>query len=182
MKTKQTKGKKPNPVCKQFLHSPKVTKLKKEILDICLNVRDVCDNKMEKSDLDFMAPNGFPKGACGDMSLILQLIIKERLKIDCKRVYGKGMRTNKQIPDAQHAWLIFEDINIDITADQFQMYQLEKISKVIVSNNSLFHNQFTKVEVKDNPLILDCINQSSADLNLIRCADKIKGLMLEKNK
>lgn len=73
----------------------------------------------------------FPRGACGDASLLLAKYLQVK---GCGRshyVLGKrGGRT--------HAWLQLEKFTIDITADQFE----DQDAGVIVSTDSAWHSSF----------------------------------------
>ena len=82
----------------------------------------------------------FPRGSCGDVSDMLGLFIREKLKVECEYVSG---RSNGH----SHAWLEYEGIVIDITADQFSAKE-----PVVVGRNYKFHESFS-VEIRRFPSI-----------------------------
>ena len=83
----------------------------------------------------------FPRGACGDASLLLGAYL-----IDCGHMgfeYVSAVRG--EMADSTwttHAWLARGDLVIDITADQFP----DAPAGVIVDSPSLWHQQFDAAE------------------------------------
>jgi hypothetical protein len=75
--------------------------------------------------------NAFPKGSCGDASLILSHYLKEKGYGEFDYILGGRMGKS-------HGWLKQNDIIIDITADQFE----DNNEKVIVTVNPIWHNEF----------------------------------------
>ena len=83
----------------------------------------------------------FPRGTCGDTSLLLSKWLEKNGENGFTYVCGKrGKSKNWQT----HAWLERDSIVIDITADQFGRDQ----PSVYVGPRSRFHNTF---EVKEKP-------------------------------
>jgi hypothetical protein len=79
----------------------------------------------------------FPQGACGDSSLILGSILYEMGFTSIKYICGtRGSHDDSTW--RTHAWIRLDDLVIDITADQFE----DVSDPVIVTKNSLWHNQF----------------------------------------
>jgi hypothetical protein len=76
----------------------------------------------------------FPKGSCGDASLILAHYLKEKGLGEFDYILGGRMGKS-------HGWLKQAEFIIDITADQFE----DNNEKVIVTVNPKWHNEF-KVE------------------------------------
>mgnify|MGYP000674493795 CR=1 FL=1 len=93
----------------------------------------------------------FPRGSCGDVSDMLGMYLREQLGIDCKYLSG-------QAGQQSHAWLEFEGIKIDMTADQFP-----GTDSVIVSTESDFHRQFT-ARSRSQPGIGGAVGWHGSDL------------------
>lgn len=95
------------------------------------NFREVLEH-LDKEDVgNFSHFENFPTGCCGDTCDLLRWFLK-----------SKGINTIYVTASdgclGTHAWLEFEDYIIDITADQFP----DVDEKVIISNNSIWHNKF----------------------------------------
>lgn len=75
----------------------------------------------------------FPKGACGDTCLVLGQILHEAGFKSAEYVCGNKYRDDRK--PYSHAWLRYDGLIIDITADQFP----EVGSKVIVTCESEWH-------------------------------------------
>lgn len=73
----------------------------------------------------------FPRGACGDTSILLGEFLSDHGYGPCD--YVSGIRDHQS-----HAWLELNKMIIDITADQFD----EKESKVILTNDRTWHSTF----------------------------------------
>lgn len=83
----------------------------------------------------------FPSGACGDATLLLGTFLSDRGFGQFNYVCGE--RGNIPTEDwTSHAWLQKGNLVVDITADQFD----DNDGKVIVSENSAWHRQFTVEE------------------------------------
>ena len=80
----------------------------------------------------------FPCGSCGDVSDMLGLFIRATLRFECEYVSGWS-------DGHSHAWLEYEGIVIDVTADQFSANE-----PIIVARNSKFHETFS-VEIRRFP-------------------------------
>lgn len=59
----------------------------------------------------------FPEACCGDASRILATYLYSELGIICNYVLGQNGGMDNEI--GSHAWLEFESMVIDVTADQF---------------------------------------------------------------
>lgn len=73
----------------------------------------------------------FPRGACGDASLLLATHLTNS-------GYGKFVYVTGRRNGQQHTWLEKNGLIIDITADQFG----EVIEEVIVTTDRTFHDKF----------------------------------------
>ena len=98
--------------------------------------------------------HSFPKGSCGDASIILAHYLSEKGFGEFDYVLGVRM-------EKLHGWLRQNEIIIDITADQFA----DNDEKVIITLNPKWHNEF-KVE-----------KQHNADLNIYDESTKSKLLI-----
>ena len=78
----------------------------------------------------------FPKGACGDTCLVLGQILHEAGFKGAEYVCGNKYRDDGK--PYSHAWLRYDGLIIDITADQFP----EVGSKVIVITESEWYKQW----------------------------------------
>jgi hypothetical protein len=74
----------------------------------------------------------FPRGACGDVSLLLGKYLHENGEAGIEYVSGKN-------GDQTHGWLELNGIIVDITADQFDSI----IESVVVTTCSTWHQKFT---------------------------------------
>lgn len=67
----------------------------------------------------------FPRGACGDTSMLLGKYLLDEFKIDCNYVCGSSLIDGQE--GWTHAWLEYGRLKIDITADQFEDVEEEVI-------------------------------------------------------
>ncbi len=95
--------------------------------------------------LDHTSFASFPKGSCGDASLLLKKYLESAGIRGLK--YATGINDNGH----SHAWLIYGCLIIDITTDQFA----EKRNKVFISEKSDFHDLFKCRLVARNTSIED---------------------------
>ena len=72
----------------------------------------------------------FPRGACGDASLLLAKYLQDNGEIGITYVTGTNGRQT-------HGWLESDGIIIDITADQFDGFD-----DLVVTIDSTWHSQF----------------------------------------
>ncbi|MCB5205767.1 hypothetical protein [Methylovorus mays] len=78
----------------------------------------------------------FPKGACGDATLLLGAYFADNGITEFQYVCGeRGVKEDRTW--STHAWLESEGLVVDITADQFE----EIDEKVIVAYGSPWHSQ-----------------------------------------
>lgn len=85
----------------------------------------------------------FPKGSCGDASLLLGAYLIESGYGHFDYVVSEGdMRSDRSSAWRTHAWLEREGIVIDITADQFAEFG----GDIYVGPSSSFHSQFHVTE------------------------------------
>lgn len=82
--------------------------------------------------------SSFPRGACGDSSLILGAYLADNGFPGFVCVTGERMSQNVG-KWSSHAWLEADGLVVDITADQFQ----DAPSKVIVASPSPWHHLFS---------------------------------------
>lgn len=104
--------------------------LKDEIFKHAQIFRDALENC--KSKLTHISFENFPRGSCGDTSVLLGTYLSEKGLGDFNYISG-GKKIGKW---SSHAWLEQNGLIIDITADQFEDQDL----KVIVVRNSNWHN------------------------------------------
>ncbi|WP_141758710.1 hypothetical protein [Duganella sp. HH105] len=78
----------------------------------------------------------FPRGACGDTSLVLGQVLRDAGIGGFVYICGNKYRTDGN--PYSHGWLQNDQWVVDITADQFA----EVEQKVIVSNNSEWHKHW----------------------------------------
>jgi hypothetical protein len=94
-------------------------------------------------DLLPIAFENFPRGSCGDATLLLAKYLQNSglgfFDYICGEVYEDGGRKFQS-----HAWLQRGNIIVDITADQFNEIE----APVLVTRDHSWHNQF-EVEVKN---------------------------------
>lgn len=80
----------------------------------------------------------FPRGACGDASLVLAAILRDEGLGNFRYVCGL---THNDIGNESHAWLCGEGLIVDITADQFN----DGMPPVFVEPESDWHNRWEDV-------------------------------------
>lgn len=108
-----------------------------KIYNLCCEFHSLIEN-VDKGKLSVKLKN-FPKGACGDTSLLLGIYLNEH-----------GFSTNyvcgfSEENDSSHAWLEYKDIIIDITAYQFPEIE----DKIIVTKNSKWHVKIKRDKIQD---------------------------------
>jgi hypothetical protein len=84
----------------------------------------------------------FPRGACGDASLVLGQVLDDGGIKGFEYVCGNKYKVTGEWYSS-HAWLSHGDCIVDITADQFA----DVSDSVIVSSNSQWHQQW----IQDRP-------------------------------
>jgi hypothetical protein len=98
-------------------------------------------NALERSDLDFLPTLAdFPKGSCGDASLLLGQFLRDSGFGEFDYVCGEMFDDGRMLT---HAWLQRGGLIIDITADQFHDID----SPVLITDDHTWHDQFVS-EVK----------------------------------
>jgi len=98
-------------------------------------------NALERSDLGFLPTLAdFPKGSCGDASLLLGQFLRDSGFGDFDYVCGGQFDTGRM---QTHAWLQRGGLIIDITADQFHDID----SPVLITYDHMWHGRFVS-EVK----------------------------------
>jgi hypothetical protein len=100
-----------------------------KITELATRFREAIESS-DKKKLPIAFQN-FPRGSCGDASLLLARLL-ERNGFDWFD-YVLATREGKS-----HAWLQREDLIVDITADQFSDFN----EKVVVTNDSQWHATF----------------------------------------
>lgn len=86
----------------------------------------------------------FPRGACGHCAELLARYLRDRLHIDA--IYASG-RIDHLVNGQTHAWLEYNGLFIDISADQFGL------PSVIVERVSNLHERAGNVD--RHPIIRD---------------------------
>lgn len=96
----------------------------------------------------------FPLGSCGDTSDLLGMYLQQSLGIRTEYVAG-------WLDGRSHAWLEFEGLVIDITADQFSGYEA-----VIVTASPQLHSEFSRDICRESGMagIGGCLGSHKADL------------------
>ncbi|MNR02388.1 hypothetical protein D3C85_1182380 [compost metagenome] len=84
--------------------------------------------------------SNFPNACCDDASLLLAAYLSDNGFTGSRRVNGINGGTSEELKS--HIWLLWSDLIIDITADQFMGYGMVP---VLVSKKSEFHETF-KIE------------------------------------
>lgn len=102
------------------------------IAEIAFAVRSA----IEACKPDELPWRAFPKGACGDTCLILGQVLHDEGFQGAEYICGNKYRSDGK--PYSHAWLRYEGMIIDITADQFP----DVGAKVIVSSESEWHKQW----------------------------------------
>jgi hypothetical protein len=92
----------------------------------------------------------FPKGACGDTCLILGQVLHDEGFQGAEYICGNKYRSDGK--PYSHAWLRYEGLIIDITADQFPDVE----EKVIVSSESKWHKQWDE-ELPESGVLQDYV-------------------------
>lgn len=128
--------------------------MKEKIINISLLVRQSLEMS-EKSDhhpYSSFSNADFPSGCCGDTSEVLQVILYNKLGIATEYVTGihySAEGTSSISNGASHAWLEFDGIIIDITADQFNDRGFQN-EAIIVTESSSFHDLFNERNHRKN--------------------------------
>ncbi|ASA21276.1 hypothetical protein [Paenibacillus donghaensis] len=98
---------------------------------------------IEKMDISeySMSPwfNRFPRACCGDASNLLAKYLREQHGVET--IYVCGWRKGQS-----HAWLEYNDLIIDITADQFE----EIFEPAVVTTDKTFHSRFLNQKYSDS--------------------------------
>ena len=111
----------------------------------------------------------FPRGSCGDASLLLGKYLDEMGLGQFDYVCGELGRQS-------HAWLEKDGVIVDITADQFD----DVTAEVIVADNSSFHIRFE--EDFKHPYIDSLGNGDFVDIELLPAYYKIINCLDDKYK
>jgi hypothetical protein len=99
---------------------------------------------IEKSEVSLLpyCMRNFPRGSCGDASLLLGTYLTEKgfgeFSYICRVCYDGSPNWNS------HAWIQKENLFIDITSDQFP----EVRKKVLVLYDSKWHLKFNEPELE----------------------------------
>lgn len=120
--------------------------MKDKIISISTQVREALEGskKTDHQSYSSFSIADFPCGCCGDTSEVLQVVLYNRLGITTH--YISGTHYSEEGPSsigngASHAWLEFEGMIIDITADQFNDRGFQN-EAIIVTEASSFHDLF----------------------------------------
>lgn len=115
-----------------------------EVMSLALGLRRAIE-KLEPNERP-SSMFAFPKGACGDSSLILGAYLTDRGVSGFNYICGERGRQDMGTWTT-HAWLAKDELMVDITADQFP----DAPAPVIVSKTSAWHKSFTT----DTPTVSD---------------------------
>jgi hypothetical protein len=119
-----------------------------------------------RSDIAFQK---FPRGACGDASLLLSEFLRRRGFNEIDYVLGWARRG--PLPHGSHAWLELEGTIVDITADQFRA---RPAPPVLITKNREWHAHFT--EEDRHPARIDAYDPAARARLLMLYADVIEQL------
>lgn len=106
------------------------------VLQIALRVRKAIES-VQPQDLPITFSH-FPRGACGDASLLLGTYFEESCGLPPFEYICGERGTYEQDNWTSHAWLQRGDLVVDITADQF----FDAPAPVIVAAPSIWHLGF----------------------------------------
>lgn len=81
--------------------------------------------------------SGFPAACCDDSSMLLAAFLADNGYPDARRVLGVRGGQNEEL--SKHVWLQVGEDLVDITADQFDGYDL---APVICTTSTPFHKSF----------------------------------------
>ncbi len=90
---------------------------------------------------------GFPRGCCGDTSVLLAEYLTQNGYTGVQLISADNGGDEREL--YSHAWLEVDGIVVDITADQFDDYD---IPAVFVSDQSDFHDSFDQDEPRGTSL------------------------------
>lgn len=128
-----------------------------EIENLCIRIRNCLDKWSEDGTLEKTvgsSTKNFPHGCCGLVTECLSVILYKLTGSHPNTVTGKcddGDRNNNQLADKSHIWIEINGINIDLTGDQFNNWDIE-IPPVFVSSSP--HPLSTMMETKTKPAYL----------------------------
>lgn len=137
--------------------------------------------------IDFAKENGefisddafcsFPSGCCGDTCYLLGQYLLDH-DISSTYVCGNYYYDNPEEGPQSHAWILINELIVDITADQFMFYNefINYNLPVYVGNTDAFHKLFEVEERDVHPLL--GLNQYS-DFRLKRLYRQIMKYIIE---
>jgi hypothetical protein len=99
------------------------------------------------SDIGFKK---FPRGACGDASLLLSEFLRRHGFQDID--YVSGWARKDSLPQGAHAWLELDGMIVDITADQFPA---RPAPPVLVTTDRGWHTHFLDRDHDRHPARID---------------------------
>ena len=102
-----------------------------QLIDACQAIRSAAQKVSNEKKIWYFSP--FPRGWCGCVSRVLGAWLSEKYP-DKKFYYVCGRR------NGTHAWIEYDGIILDVTADQFEDCNEEIIVKPY--DESLFHQSF----------------------------------------
>ncbi|MFV9657316.1 hypothetical protein ACNFCK_20715 [Pseudomonas sp. NY15366] len=91
-----------------------------------------------------LGSSNFPDACCDDASMLLAAYLSDNGFPGSIRVSGVNGGASEELKS--HIWLLWSDLIIDITADQFTNYGM---APIIVSQKTEFHESF-EIEDKEN--------------------------------
>ncbi|MFW5794860.1 MAG: hypothetical protein ACOCV1_05210 [Bacillota bacterium] len=146
--------------------------MKDKIFNLAYNFRKAIEFTSSK-DLIITLQN-FPKGSCGDASLLLARYLQENDISPIYYTYGIKSTSKKSISPS-HAWLKYKDLIIDITANQFD----EISKKVIVTTNNKLYSGFKirdrfVADYRNRYNKADVLDLDNSYKQIIKNIDKIK--------
>jgi len=95
-----------------------------ELIIICTKIRIGLENASTQKPIGCFNLEGFPHGCCKISSFIVMYCLSEYIGLP-KQDFT--LIANAQIGSASHAWVKYKNINIDLTADQFNAFNMPKV-------------------------------------------------------
>jgi len=123
----------------------------KQIFYQCEKFRSAIEVNKEKLGIEWFSR--FPRGCCGDTSLILAKYLDEKR-------FGVAYYVPGMLGPQSHGWLELDGWIIDITADQFDSIE----DKILVVQKSYLHEKFKYVKKYSYNELLTGHNYADASL------------------
>lgn len=115
-----------------------------DLIKLVHNFRLVMQNS-QPSDFDgtSLSASQFPSACCDDSSQILAAYLSDNGYVGAKLIRGEYGGRDSELQT--HVWLSLNNVNIDITADQFNEYGYNN-PRVIIESNNAFLSTFEALD------------------------------------